>query len=363
MNELDHLRRMRAEVREPAPEELTLRTGWRPGDGRPPSRPRPVSLLPLTLSGAAVLVAAAVFAFLVLGPVGDPEPDSVAVGPGPGSSEGPGDTPDVMEVMGPVIEAARSQEADGGAWYVRTVRGSSRSAGSGEDRYGIYGLQTWETWTVMEGGTTTDRVVSTDWSLLRQEDRDAWERDGRPTYWPTDHEAQGGEVPPDVSGLGSADESQGVAYALGTEVVTFEELQALSPDPEELSELLLLSPSEGATVDENMGAIALMLEYPFPPEVRAGVYTVLARLPGARPLEGVTDVSGRPAVGLAYHAGSGESGAYEQRLLFDPATGALLSDELVVLEPAASDTAWLGPGDVVSYRLHESMGWTDEQPE
>ncbi|WP_150251998.1 CU044_5270 family protein [Nocardiopsis deserti] len=361
MNELDHLRRMRADVREPGIEELALRTGWRPGGGRP-SRSRPVSLLPLTLSGAAVLTAAAVFAFLVLGPVGGPEPDSVAVGPGPTSSEEPGGAPGVMEVMGPVIEAARSQEADGGTWYVRTVRGSSRSAGSGEERYGVYGLQTWETWTSMEQGATTDRVVSTDWSLVRQEDRNAWERDGRPTYWPPDHETQSGEVPPDISDLGPSDEDHPVAYALGTEVLTFEELQDLSPDPEELSGLLLYA-SEEATVSENVDSIAHMLEYPFPPEVRAGVYTVLARLPGARPLEGVTDVSGRPAVGLAYDAGSGESGAYEYRLLLDPETGALLSYEVVVIEPAASDTAWLRPADVVGYRLHESMGWTDDRPE
>jgi hypothetical protein len=361
MNEMEILRRMRAGVPEPGVEELRMRTGWRPGGGRPPSRSRPVALLPLALSGAAVLVAAAVFAFLVLGPVGAPEPDSVAVGPGPSSSEEPGDASDAREVMEPVIEAARSQEADGGAWYVRTVRGGSRSAGAGEEQYGIYGLQTWETWTVMEEGVTTDRVVSADWSLLRQEDRDAWERDGRPTYWPSDPETLSGEVPPDLSDLGPPDEGRPVAYALGTQVLTFEELQALPPDPEELSELL--STSEEAAVDENAASIALMLEYPFPPEVRAGVYTVLARLPGARPLEGVTDLSGRPAVGLAYDVGPGESGAYEQRLLFDPETGALLSDELVVIEPAASDSAWLGPGDVASYRLHESMGWTDERPE
>ncbi|PDP88375.1 hypothetical protein CQJ94_07775 [Glycomyces fuscus] len=362
MNELDHLRRMRADVREPGIEELALRTGWRPGGDRSPSRPRPLSPLPLTLSGAAVLVAAAVFALLVLGPVDATDPDTVSVGPVPGVSDGAEGTGGVEEVMGPVVEAARAQEADGGAWHTRTVRGSSRSAGSGEERYGIYGLQVWETWTAMEGGTTTSRVVSTDWSLIRQEDQDAWERDGRPTSWPHDPETGSGEVPPDMSDLGPPDEGRPWSYPFGTQVLTFEELQALPSDPGELSELLLDASGE-ATVDQTVQSIAHVLEYPLPPEVRAGVYTVLMRVPGARPLEGATDVSGRPAVGLAYDGGSGESGEYEHHLLFDPETGALLSDELVVLEPAASETAWRRPGDVTTYRLFESMGWTYEWPE
>ncbi|MFD6953644.1 hypothetical protein A6A08_11105 [Nocardiopsis sp. TSRI0078] len=362
MNELDHLRRMRADVPEPGPEELAMRTGWRPDGERPVSRARPVSLLPLALSGAAVLAAAAVFAFLVLGPVDVTEPDTVSVGPAPESSDGSGSTDDVMEVMEPVIEAARSQNVDGGTWYTHLVQGDARGVGDAEDRYGIYGLRTWETWTVMEEGTITSRAVSTDWSLLREDDRDSWERDGSPTRWPYDPDTGEEAVPEDMSDLGSPYEDQPAEYAFGTRVLTLGQVQALPSDPEELAELLLDQESPDGPRNEAM-LLRPVLEYPLPPEVRAGVYTLLTRAAGVRTVEGVTDVSGRPAVGVAYDVDASPLGGYEQRILFDPQTGMLLSTELVVVEPAEANADWNRPGDVVRYDLYESMGWTDERPQ
>ncbi|MFC9090072.1 CU044_5270 family protein [Nocardiopsis dassonvillei] len=362
MNEMEILRRMRAGVPEPGIEELKMRTGWRPGGGRPPFRPRPVSLLPLALSGAAVLVAAAVFAFLVLGPVGGPEPGSVAVGPGPASSEGPGDTPDVMEVMGPVIEAARSQEADGGSWYTQVVEGRARAAGAEDNRYGIYGTVSYRTWTNLADGTVRSRNPSAEWHLMREEDRTAWERDGSPESWP--HEPEFGWVatPRPEEDLGRLTQDRALDYAVGGRVLTYEEFRSLPSDPEELGERLLTG-HRGRGPEDETSPLWFLLHLPLSPEQRSGAYTVLAGIPGLHALEEATDVSGRPAVGVAYVVEDDYAGSVEHRFLFDRETGMLLSLETVLVESGEVWGEWCEPGDVIQYWLYESMGWTDEWPE
>ncbi len=376
MNELDHLRRMRAEVREPGIEELALRTGWRPGGDRPPPRPRPVSLLPLALSGAAVLTAAAVFAFLVLGPVGSPEPDSVAVGP----ATGPGGGSDATEVMAPVIEAALSQQSEGSVWYQRYTWGEAWGVGPDDDRYGVYRVYEEEEWMNLERGLSTNDILSTDWSLVDEDDRPAWERDGSPTFWPYDSEAGRPEIPTAEEGDGPAD-AGATSYGFGYDTLSPRELQELPSDPAQLRGILwdeqqmedfdqefmeeaLAEEGYHGESEQRFSLLTGALDLPLPPGVRAGVYGVLADMPGVRAAEGVTeDVSGRPAVGVVFDLGDAERGRYEERVLFDPGTGLPLSVERVVVEPAASEADWSEPGDVVHYRLYETTGWTDEWPD
>ncbi|WP_017570934.1 CU044_5270 family protein [Nocardiopsis halotolerans] len=379
MNEFDHLRRMRADVPESGPEELAMRTGWRPGDERPTPRSRPTSLLPLALSGSAVLVAAAVFAFLVLGPVDLTEPDTVTVGPGPASSEGAEDA-DAMEVMGPVIEAARDREgADGPVWHQRYTWGAAWGVGPDDDRYGVYRVYEEERWMNLERNLSTNEITSTDWSLVDEDDRPAWERDGSPTFWAHDPETGRQEIPTAEEGDGPAD-AGAVAYGFGYGSLSPEDLQELPSDPEGLREVLwgerrssadrefmeetLVEAGYRSESEQRFSLVKGTLALPLPPEVRAGVYEVLADVPGVHAAEGVTeDRSGRPAVGIAFDLGDTERGRYEERVLFDPETGLPLSVERVVVEPPASEADWSEPGDVVEYRLYESIEWTDAWPD
>ncbi|WP_159940550.1 MULTISPECIES: CU044_5270 family protein [unclassified Nocardiopsis] len=363
MNELDHLRRLRADVPEAAPEELALRTGWRPGGSERAPRARPVNpLLPLALSGGALLVAAAVFAFLVLFPAGGP--DTVVAGPADESSEEEdrGGDRTAAEVMAPVIEAARSGAPDGPVWYERVVYGNALGVGPEGDRYGVYALHTLENWTDMERESAVGRAVSADWALMAEDDREAWERDGSPTRWTGVSGSLSGEVPETGGVYGVLNGPRSPDFPLGTQNLTVEQLRRLPSDPAELAEMLRTG-YRGPGSQHEAEPVRSVLPYPLPPDVRAGVYAVLADIPGVRVLEGVTDVSGRTAVGVAYDVDRGDLGSSEHRILLDPRTGLPLSVEEAVVEPAAADADWAEPGDVLRYWLYESIGWTEEWPQ
>ncbi|WP_306366293.1 CU044_5270 family protein [Nocardiopsis sp. CC223A] len=368
MNELDHLRNLRSEIPERSPEELALLTGWRPGGAgfRSVRRPR---LLPLALSGVALVAAAALFLALVV------FPGSLTVGVGPATApseavtegDGTGTADPVTEAMGPIIEAARRQEVTD-VWYVRSVQGSSYGVGREGDRYGIFGLDTSESWTHMQQALVADRSVSADWALMHEADRQAWERDGSPTYWPAGPETDGWEVPTRDAGYeyGVLHEPVPAGFGFGTESLDPAGLHALPSDRGTLADLLLIE--EDASLEEDTeahsatAAIRAVLTYPMTPDVRAGVYEVLAGIDGLRPLTEVADVSGRPATGVAFEFPSTDGSVLEQRILFDPETGMLLSSELAVVVPEQGKRDWSEPGDVVLYHLYEEMGWTDDWP-
>lgn len=380
MNELDHLRRMRSEVPEYTPEKLSLLTGWRPGGER---TPRPAARrglrMPLTLSGAAAAVTATAVALLVLSPLD--RTDTVRPGP---ATETSGSGEDAMAAMAPVIEAARSRSAGDGVWHVRHSWGVAWGVGPDDDRYGVYQLyeEEWWGWSedVEEGESRkTNAIVSTDWSLVDDDDRPAWQRDGSPTYWPRDPDTGRAEIPTAEEPQEEYPEPGFTLYGFGYSSLSLPDLQSLPSDPELLREtmfdtseitpggadLIELSQLRQGYVDVDTRRFALakgVLDLPLPPEVRAGVYTVLAELPGVRPVDAATDVSGRAAVGVAHRFTTPEGAEVEERLLFDPGTGLPLSSEQVVLEPSASEADWSEPGDVVRYTLYDTLEWIDEPP-
>ncbi|MDE3721045.1 CU044_5270 family protein [Nocardiopsis sp. N85] len=391
MNELDHLRTMRSEIPERSPDELALSTGWRPGrrKSRPVRRPR---TLPVVLSGVAAVAAAALFLALVV----FPGPGTVTVGPAtdPSESEVGGS---VREVMAPVIEAARSRPVDGDVWHQRLTWAQAWGVGPEDDRYGVYRVYRTEEWSWTgeydidtndfegeESGLSAQRTNETTWALVDEDHRAAWERDGSPEYWPHDSETGRVEIPTqEEDGEITGPQPGGWGFGLGT--VEHPDLRSLPSDPELLEEMLFSVPeteaensahqdhldNEYAVMAENGYAdegarrfsyVSGALSLPYPPEVRAGMYTVLAGLPGVRALGGVTDLSGRDAVGVAYTLSPTARGTFEERILFDSETGGLLSLEQVVVEPAESESDWSEPGDVVGYTLYEEMGWTDDPP-
>ncbi|OLT28220.1 hypothetical protein BJF83_01865 [Nocardiopsis sp. CNR-923] len=377
MNEIDHLSRLRADVPEPTAEVLAVRTGWRPGGARPVRRVRATGRLPLVLSGAAVLVAAAVFTFLALGPGGFLASDSVAVDPLSPSSEGARNDGSAMEVMAPIAEAARSQPVDGAVWQKSYTSADAWGVGPEGDRYGVYGIHELREWTDIETGRAAYARVSTDWSLVTDRVREAWQRDGSPTFWP--EETGRLEIPAQVNDVVPF-ATDSVAYTIGGDSLNPQDLQDLPSDPDRLREMLRLEGDEDngdegyegdtaevgfPSVDEpSIVAVTGNLGLPLPPEVRAAVYEVMAGLPGVREAEGVTeDRSGRPAVGVAYDVDGLGDGRYEERILFDPGTGLLRSVERIVVEAPEWEADWARPGDVVHYRLYQTSEWNDAWPD
>ncbi|CAL9541851.1 hypothetical protein SUDANB121_04273 [Nocardiopsis dassonvillei] len=375
MNELDHLRNLRSEIPERSPEELALLTGWRPGERnvRQVRRPR---LLPLALSGVAVVAAAAVFLALVV------FPGSLTVGVGP-ATEPSGEATEAeapaMEAMAPIIEAVRNQPVEGDVWYQSITPGLAVPVGPEGDRYGVYDIRPGEQWSWMgelplERGGSPDEEESLsaqrhgfgDWALVDDRHQAAWERDGSPEYWSS--EETGDQPIPFASATNVEGEllgPGGAGWSLGGGQQEHRDLQELPASPEELREMMLAyrDPEAPASEEDRLFLdIYHNLAIPTPPEVSAGMYTVLAGLPGLRPLGEVTDRSDREAVGVAYAPGEPtDFGTVEYRLLFDPETGRLLSREEVVIEPAESVADWCEPGDVVDYILYETA-WIAEPP-
>ncbi|MFY7068021.1 CU044_5270 family protein [Nocardiopsis changdeensis] len=373
MNELDHLRDLRSRVPERSPEELALLTGWRPGgrDFRPVRRPR---LLPLALSGAAVVAAAALFLALVV----FPGPLTVGVGPAtePSGEATEADAP-AWDAMAPIIEAVRNQPVDGDVWYQRLTWGEARGLGPEGDRYGVHHIRSNEAWS-WSGESSEVEYVPADaeaslsarrhgpaaWALVDERHRAAWERDGSPESW--SHEETGDGPIPDASDIeGELLGPSGAGWYLAGEMREHRDLQELPSSPEALREMILAYDDPDAPSGEEdrlFSEIDHNLATPLPPETMAGMYTVLAGLSGLRPLGEVTDVAGRVTVGVAYTpADPGGFGTVEHRLHFDPVTGLLVSREQVVIEPSTSVTDWCEPGDLVDYITYETA-WIAEPP-
>ncbi|MFL1379970.1 hypothetical protein [Nocardiopsis protaetiae] len=302
-----------------------------------------------------------------------------------------------MAVMAPVIEAARAQPVDGGVWHQERTWGEAWGVGPEDGRYGVYRVYRTEEWSWTgaydihtgefegeEAGLSAQRTNETTWELVDERHRAAWERDGSPEYWPYDPVTERVEIPTREEG-GEISGPQPGGWNLGAATVDHPGLQELPPDPSRLEEALFPDAETGAVdtayqdhlvtehgwtpesgePDEDTLRFLYVgtgLSLPFPPEVRAGVYTVLAGLPGVRPIEEATDVSGRAAVGVAYTLPPTAAGTVEQRLLFDPETGHLLSREAVVTEPSEAEADWSEPGDVVEYTLYGTPAWIEEPP-
>ncbi|MFD6096087.1 CU044_5270 family protein [Nocardiopsis flavescens] len=357
MNELDHLRTLRSQIPERTSEELALLTGWRPGGGEFRSARRP-RVLPLALSGIALVAAAALLLALVV------FPGSLTVGVGPAVDPSEEVTEEVegdpMETMGPLIEKIGAQEQTGTVWYTRSETTEAIGVGPADDPYAMLYRITGEHWRNTALSQSSHRGLDDRWEPASEEQRAAWERDGSPQTWT---ESTNGDVSiaqehaMDVPGPPYKD----WYYVIGDTVqLEDEDLAALPTDPDGLRGEFGLGTAVrpgDRPLQPYFDAAAL----PTSPEVRAGIYEMIAQAPEVAPFEG-EDVLGRPAVGISQVADDGAQGRFEQRLLFDPETAELLSYETIVITPPEHAQAWQRPGEHARYVAYEESRWTSEGP-
>ncbi|MFJ2394646.1 CU044_5270 family protein [Streptomyces sp. NPDC087843] len=158
-------------------------------------------------------------------------------------------------------------------------------------------------------------------------------------------------------------------YALGPRNVSYQDLGELPSKSGELLHYLerLHAADSGA---ETAGRTAWILRQtadlitmPVKPAVRAAAYRVMADLPGVRLRGRVSDPLGREGVGVVF-PGTDRTplGITEQRLVVDPATGAMLSEQQVLVEPSArAREAGLKAGATLNYQATTRMSWGEHQ--
>ncbi|RFU39737.1 hypothetical protein DZF91_20690 [Actinomadura logoneensis] len=248
-------------------------------------------------------------------------------------------------------------------------------------------------------------------------DAAAWRRAGSPSsfrVWSNDHhwtyttKATAWEDDPAGRGMGGRFPGLGPdrkSATTGKKSMTVEGFAALPTDPAALAELLFpkmtgfdaLDPlganrmpkEEMLRLKQNPGSIpprdmtprekisaggTALKDMPLPPKVRSGLMRALAAQPGVHTVKNVRDPLGREGVALVadpvtrtvtgeYGTPKVEQGTYseQEELVFDPKTGALLSQQNVLARPGGPYAA-RKPGAVLSYWIVRSGGWTDAEP-
>ncbi|MGW3633449.1 CU044_5270 family protein [Streptomyces sp. NPDC005122] len=160
-------------------------------------------------------------------------------------------------------------------------------------------------------------------------------------------------------------------YAVGPNNVSYKDPRALPSTSDALRRYLetLYARDNGADSGTS-GRAAWMLRQagnlitmPVKPSVRAAAYRVMADLPGVRVVGHVTDPLGRTGVGVEFPQSYGTPlGTTRERLVVDPSTGAMLSDQTLLVTPSArAKTAGLAAGMTVSNAATTRMGWGERQ--
>ncbi|KAB2344126.1 CU044_5270 family protein [Actinomadura rudentiformis] len=151
--------------------------------------------------------------------------------------------------------------------------------------------------------------------------------------------------------------------------MTFEQLQKLPSDPDALAKLLF-APEENprfgpVTAIQKISRAKAALSAPITPQVRAAVMRALAKQPGVRAINDVTDPLGRRGVALTadYDFVGPDKPQYgsRQEVIFDRNTGALLGSQTVLTKPGGPYSTQR-PGFVIFHSLVRDSGWSDTRP-
>ncbi|MCP9980913.1 CU044_5270 family protein [Actinomadura madurae] len=293
-----------------------------------------------------------------------------------------------------VLAAAAKAELmpTGKYWYTDQIQGQSYMMRPKTGSYAIVGAhsETFQWAAAKQGGGEAFYGRDLPARPLTEKDEAAWRRAGSPTkfkVWSNDHYYTYGQKTTEWE-VDDPDPAGGGKYFVqGTgRSLTVGEIQRLPTDPGALAKLFY-TPDRDAknkavrlrdrkmTPSVKLGITASLLENtPLPPKVRAGLMRALTAQPGIRSLGTATDPLGRKGVALAaeerpstvngeFGAPPEEQGTYKARseLVFDPATGELLAEQLVLTEPGGAYRD-REPGFVINYWLVRDTGWTDAKP-
>ncbi|MEE1665311.1 CU044_5270 family protein [Streptomyces sp. WAC07094] len=160
-------------------------------------------------------------------------------------------------------------------------------------------------------------------------------------------------------------------YAVGPRNVSYKDLRALPSTSGELRSYLERAyATDNGAESGTSGRSAWMLRQaadlvtmPVKPAVRAAAYRVMADLPGVRVTGRVSDPLGREGVGVDFPvAYPTPLGTTRERLVVDPSTGAMLSDQVVLVKASArAKEAGLDAGTTVNYEATTRMNWGERQ--
>ncbi|MFJ1669509.1 CU044_5270 family protein [Streptomyces bottropensis] len=310
--------------------------------------------------------------------------DPLGVGPGapPHSSSASGPDASAPDGRLELLSAAKKVGVAGGEgtyWQTTTRSQDVNVVGAAGGEGPLFAVRDSATseWSVgVRPGTRSLMVSGLDAEIAPRTKADAarWRAAGSPGTMQaevTGNEAGGtlgytmGTRPPTVMRTDADDK----IYALGPRNASYQDLLELPSDPAELRRELERRHRQdsGAEISDRTAYVlrqaADLITMPVKPAVRAAAYRVMAGQPGVRGLGQVTDPLGREGVGIAFPGTHATPlGSVEQRVVVDPATGELLAEQLVLVEPSArARAAGLDAGTTVNYTATTRMGWGENQ--
>ncbi|GGL07647.1 CU044_5270 family protein [Streptomyces flaveus] len=314
-------------------------------------------------------------------PGSPPQSSSTAAGPGSSTPDGQGDVPvdGRLELLS-VAKKAETSTAEGTYWQTTTRSEDVNVVGAAGGKGQPFAVRDTSTaqWSVgVRPGTRSLMVSGLDAVIAprTKEDEARWRAAGSPGTLEAEvtGNEQGGTLgytmgtrPPTVMRTDADDK----IYALGPHNVSYQDLRELPSDSGELRRQLEKLHGEDSGADAGVGRTAYVLRQaanlitmPVEPAVRAAAYRVMAEMPGVRGLGGVSDPLGRKGVGFTFPGTSRTPlGSVAERLVVDPSTGAMLSEQLVLVEPSAkAQKAGLDAGTTVNYTATTRMSWGESQ--
>jgi hypothetical protein len=160
-------------------------------------------------------------------------------------------------------------------------------------------------------------------------------------------------------------------YAVGPRNVSYKDLGELPSTSNELRGYLerLYAEDNGADTGASgrsswmLRQAANLVTMPVKPGVRAAAYRVMAHLPGVRVIARATDPLGREGVGVEFPSTYRTPlGTTQQRLVVDPSSGAMLSEQVILVKASArAQQAGLKAGATVNYSATTRMSWGEHQ--
>ncbi|MGW1622427.1 CU044_5270 family protein [Streptomyces sp. NPDC002172] len=347
-------------------------------DGRAPRRR--CGFRPL---GAVALVAVAASVVVAVGTVGRQAPaDRPVAQPRSSSGTQSSGTGKDVRVDGHIelLSAARNAAASAaeGTYWQTTTRSQNVDVAEANERSFAVGNSSTQEWSVgVRTGTRSLMVTGLDdvTEPLTAADEARWRAAGSPRNvtvkaWKkgdVDRSYTLGSGRPTVMRTNVDDK----IYAVGPDNVSYQDLRALPATGAELRRYLEGLYAQGSSADSGtsdrstwmLRQAGNLVTMPVTPAVRAAAYRVMAALPGVRVVGHVTDPLGREGVGVEFPETYRTAlGTTKQRLIVDPATGAMLCDQLLLVAPSVrAEAAGLEAGTSVNYQATTRMSWGEHQ--